>query len=569
MRSLLKMAKAPLLCFFALLIIIPWLAVKADLMTKTHSSVIIDEDSNISPTELKEKLSKYAPVELRANTRNLPASERKALAKLIEAATAIDELYWKQRSANGLNLREELAKSQSEYDRNLLHYLKINYGPFDKSDGEKPFIGKKPIPPGATFYPEDLTKNEFERYIESHPEIKEDFQKINTVIQRDGNKLVAVPFEKIYHTELERAAKALREAGALTKDVAFKNYLKLRADALLSGNFRDSDFSWIDVRDGYLDIVIGPIEVYDDSLIGLKASYEGSVLVRDRAASDKLKVFEKQMPNLQLSLPVPADLVPREAPTATPISIFQVAYASGAGNAGIKTVAASLPNDEVVIKEKGAKKLFYKNVMLAKFEKTLLPIAKEMLEPKLLSDVKDEAFFNNVLGHELAHTLGLKFVRKDGKDTDIAIRIAMKELYSTIEEAKADIVGLYSISFFAQKGLLTAEQEKQSYITYVAGTFRSIRFGSSDDHARGNIIQFNYLRNRGGITYDAKTGLYGIDIAKFRDGVKGLSELLLIAEGRGDFEGGAQIIDRYGKLDAETEKNLQRLANIPVDIEFR
>jgi hypothetical protein len=531
-------------------------------------SVKAQENKTFSSEEIKKSLAKYAPVAMQAPTRSLPVSERKALEKMIEAARALDILYWKQRSSHGLELLASLEKSSDLADKEALHYLKINYGPYDKSDGDKVFIGKKAMPPGATFYPENLTKEEFERYLTDHPEVKEEFQKVNTIIKREGDKLVAVAFEKIYQSELTKAAKALKEASELTKNANFKKYLKLRADALLSGNFQASDFAWIDVRDGFLDIVIGPIEVYDDSLIGLKASYEAMVLVRDVPASEKLKVFEEQMPNLQQNLPVSSELATKEKPTATPISIFDVAFAAGAGNAGVKTVAASLPNDEVVIKEKGAKKLFYKNIMLAKFQKTLLPIAKEMVDPKLIPFVTEEAFFNNVLGHELAHTLGLKFVRNQGKDTDTAIRIALKETYSSIEEAKADIVGIYAVTYLTKKGILTPQQEKQSFATYLAGTFRSIRFGSGDDHAKANIIQFNYMRERGAITYDEKTGLYGLDVDKFRDCVKNLSEFLLTIEGKGDYESARQTIDRQGKLDDKTEANLQRLSKIPVDIEF-
>ncbi|MBK7994027.1 MAG: Zn-dependent hydrolase [Blastocatellia bacterium] len=545
-----------LLCFWAVCLMISFFSVKAS------------ESKGLSHTELKILLAKYAPVPLQASIKALPVSEKKALEKMVEAARALDLLYWKQRSKHGLDLLASLEKSNSELEKDQLHYLKINYGPYDKSDGDKAFIGTKSMPSGATFYPEDLTKEEFERYLDKHPEVKEDFQKINTIIKREGDKLVAVPFEEIFHLELTKTANALREASRLTRNVAFKKYLDLRADALLSGTFRNSDFAWIDVRDGFLDIVIGPIEVYDDSLLGLKASYEAMVLVRDVAASEKLKVFEQKMDNLQQNLPVTTDLQPKEKPTATPISIFDVAYAAGASNVGVKTVAASLPNDEVVIKEKGAKKLFYKNIMLAKYEKILLPIAEEMVDPKLLPFITDEAFFNNVLGHELAHTLGLKFVRKEGKDTETAIRIALKDTYSSIEEAKADIVGIYAVSYLTKKGVLTPQQEKQSFATYLAGTFRSIRFGSGDDHARANIIQFNYLRERGAITYDEKTGLFGLDFDKFRASIRSLSEFLLTVEGRGDYESARQTLDRQGRLDKATEDNLKRLDKIPVDIEF-
>lgn len=544
------------LCFWVVCLMVCFLSVRAQ---EVHEA---------SNEEIKTLLSKYAPVAMQASTKALPISERKALEKMVEAARALDIIYWKQRSSHGLDLLAKLENSTNPEDKDKLHYLKINYGPFDKSDGDKAFIGKKSMPPGATFYPENLTKEEFERYLTAHPEVKDEFQKINTIIKREGDKLVAIPFEKVYQAELTKASQALKEASQLTKNVHFKKYLQLRADSLLSGDFRPSDFAWIDVRDGFLDIVIGPIEVYDDSLVGLKASYEAMVLVRDVPASEKLKVFEQQMANLQQNLPVAPELATKEKPTETPISIFDVAYAAGAGNAGVKTVAASLPNDEVVIKEKGAKKLFYKNIMLAKFQKILVPIAKEMVDPKLIPFVTEEAFFNNVLGHELAHTLGLKFVRSEGKDTDTAIRLALKDTYSSIEEAKADIVGIYAITYLTKKGVLTPQQEKQSFATYLAGTFRSIRFGSGDDHAKANIIQFNYMRERGAITYDEKTGLYGLDTNKFRECVKSLSEFLLTVEGKGDYEAARQTVDRQGKLDDKTEANLKKLNKIPVDIEF-
>ncbi len=549
--------KKIVICFWVICLIFSFFSVRASQKAR-----------EASPEEIKVLLAKYAPVVMQARTKALPISERKALEKMIEAARALDTVYWKQRSNHGLDLLSKLENSTTQEDKDRLHYLKINYGPYDKSDADKAFIGKESMPAGATFYPENLTKEEFERYLVAHPEVKDEFQKVNTIIKRDGDKLVTIPFEKVFQSELTKTAQALKQASLFTKNTNFKKYLQLRADALLSGDFRPSDFAWIDVRDGFLDIVIGPIEVYDDSLIGLKASYEAMVLVRDVPASEKLKVFEQQMPNLQQNLPVAPDLATKEKPTATPISIFDVAYAAGAANAGVKTVAASLPNDELVIKDKGAKKLFYKNIMLAKFEKILVPIAKEMVDPKLIPFVTEEAFFNNVLGHELAHTLGLKFVRSQGKDTDTAIRIALKDTYSSIEEAKADIVGIYAISYLTKKGILTPEQEKQSFATYLAGTFRSIRFGSGDDHARANIIQFNYLRERGAITYDEKTGLYGLDINKFREAVKGLSEFLLTIEGKGDYESARQTVDRQGKLDEKSETNLKKLNKLAVDIEL-
>lgn len=522
----------------------------------------------VSVKELKSKLDKYAQVPLKADTSHLPDSERQALGKLIEAARAIDEVYWKQRTPQGLALRESLARSRSAVDKLFLRYLKINYGPYDKSDEDRPFIGTQPFPAGGTFYPEDLKKEELESYIAAHPEVKEEFEKINTVIRRKGDELIAVPFEQLYRSELERAAIALRQAAALTGDASLKRFLELRAGALVLGNYRESDFAWIDVRSSPLDIIIGPIESYEDRLMGIKTSYECSVLVRDVEASNRLKVFEQEMALLQNKLPVPDDLQPREMETSTPIGIFQVAYAAGASNAGVKSIASSLPNDEVVIKEKGAKKLFYKNVILAKFNKILTPIARLMLDPSLLKQVSEEGFFNNVLGHELAHTLGLKFVRKDGKETDTSIRLALKETYSTIEEAKADIVGIYAIGHFRARGILSARQERECYASYLASTFRSVRFGSSDDHARANILQFNHLLRTGGIIYNAKTHKFGIDQDRFVEGVKTLSEKLLTIEGRGDYEAAKALIEQDGKLDARTEAALRRLSAIPVDVEF-
>lgn len=528
----------------------------------------LEAGDRISVKQLRAKLSKYAPVSLKVDTSHLPESERLALGKLIEAAQAIDEIYWKQRTHEGLTLRQQLSRSRSDVDRLFLRYLKINYGAYDKSDDDRPFIGSRPFPAGGTFYPEDLKREELDNYIAAHPEVKEEFEKINTAIRREGDRLVAVPFEQLYRVELERAALALRQAAALTTDNSLKRFLELRAGALALGNYRESDFAWIDVRNSLLDIIIGPIESYEDKLMGVKASYECSVLVRDIEASNRLKVFEQEMAILHNKLPVPDELQPEEIETSTPIGIFQVAYAAGASNAGIKSIASSLPNDEVVIKQKGAKKLFYKNVILAKFHKILQPIARLMVDPRLLDSVTEEGFFNNVLGHELAHTLGLKFVRRDGKETDTSIRLALKETYSTIEEAKADIVGIYSIRHFRNRGVLSARQEQECYASYLASTFRSIRFGSSDDHARANILQFNHLLRTGGITYNPKTRKFGLDQNKFVEGVRTLSNRLLTIEGTGDYAAAKALIEKDGRLDARTEAALKRLSHIPVDIEF-
>ncbi|MEK7798791.1 MAG: Zn-dependent hydrolase, partial [Acidobacteriota bacterium] len=379
---------------------------------------------------------------------------------------AVDEIYWKQMGRQALEARRALADAASPVERLYRDFLFINYGPFDiRRDNERfTAAGSSPGPrlPGAGFFPEDMTKDEFERRLQSFPELKEEFEKNNTLIRRVDGTLVAVPYEKIYIDHLAAASRALAEAAALVESPSLRRYLSLRSEALLRGDYYASDVAWLDVKANLLDVVIGPIETYDDLLLGLKASYEGAALVKDVKASGALEVYRQNLPGMAQALPVEAAFKTSNTGSGNVLEILNVVRFSGDFNAGIKTVAASLPNDERVLQEKGSKKQIYKNVLEAKFDAILLPIARILLPKKDQPLVTKEAFVTNVILHELSHTLGVDYVA--GKK-DLTVRRALLERYAAIEEAKADVVGIFDMQYLVAQEIFTDEEAQENRAT--------------------------------------------------------------------------------------------------------
>ncbi len=515
---------------------------------------------------IEERLRAYAPVHLRADTSVLDENQQKVLLKLVEAAKAIDPAFWHQSAHEALAVRAELEASKRPEDRTILEYVLINYGPFDRRFENERFYGKgSPKPPGAGFYPHDLTKEEFETYVESHPEVKASFEKLNTVIKRKGSELVAVPYEDEYRTHLQKASQALREASAYADNSSLKRYLKLRADALLSGDFYESDMAWMDLEDNLLDTVIGPIEVYEDQLMGLKASYEANVVVKDPARSAQLDVFKQYLNRLEHSLPMDEKYKRDSVGLGNKLEIVNVAYFAGDYNSGIKTIAASLPNDERVIRAKGAKKQIYQNVLGAKFRMILKPIAEILVDPEQVRWVAEDAFVTNTLMHEVSHTLGPVTVY--GQE-DRTVRKALEERYSRIEECKADIVGIHNSAYFRKVEVFGEDQVMSNYVTYLGGIFRSIRFGTESAHATGMAIQLNYLLQEGGIEYDPVAGTYRVNVEKFPAAVDALAHEILTIEAMGDYERAGEMIDTYGVLPDHVAAALEKLGDIPVDVRF-
>ena len=486
-------------------------------------------------------------------------NERQVVAKLIEASKQIDEIYWRQVSEENPAWRDALAKQGGPaYD-----YFVANKGPWDRLKDDEPFIGTMKKPAGAAFYPADITKEEFERYVAAHPAQKDELEGLFTVVRRDGTNLVTIPYSAFYKDYLDVAATKLREAAAITNDPTLKRFLTLRADAFATGDYRESDMAWMDLA-GNIEVVIGPYEVYEDNLFNYKASFESFVTVVDKPESAKLAAYAHALPDMERNLPEPEQYKNPNRGSESPIKVVQELYTAGDARRGVQTAAFNLPNDEVVREKKGSKKVLLKNVMDAKFRQSGKPIAMRVLDPSLTSLVSFDAFFNHVLFHELSHGLGPGFLTQpDGKRVEV--RIPLKELYSTIEECKADVLGVWNLIYAQQHGLVTAFDERQLLATYAGLMFRSTRFGVGEAHGRGTAIQWNWLRERGAVTPVAG-GKYTVDFAKSRDAVRDLATELLTIEATGDYARAKTLLDKYGKETPEMTAVNATLKDIPVDI---
>ena len=492
-------------------------------------------------------------------------NERQVVAKLIEASKLIDEIFWRQVSEENPDLRSRLQKqaSDSALDRTGYEYFLMNKGPWDRLKRDEPFVGTKAKPAGAAFYPEDITKEEFERYVAAHPEKKIELQWLFTIVRRDGTDLVAIPYSAFYRDFLEPAAARLREAAALTTNPSLRNFLNKRADAFLSDNYQDSDMAWMDLN-GPIEVVIGPYEVYEDNLFNYKASFESFVTVVDAAESAKLTAYAHALPDMERNLPEPEQYKNLDRGNESPIKVVQELYTAGDARSGVQTSAFNLPNDETVREKKGSKKVLLKNVMDSKFQQSGRPIALRVLDPSLLPFLSFDAYFNHILFHELSHGLGPGFLTQPGGER-VEVRIPLKNLYSTIEESKADVLGLWNILFALDRRMLTTFGERQLFATYAGLMFRSMRFGIDEAHGRGTALQWNWFRERGAIKPTAG-GKYIVDFARTRDAVRDLATELLTIEATGDFNRANALLEKYGKETPEMQSVIDALKDIPVDI---
>ena len=500
----------------------------------------------------------YADFTLTADLSSLSGDQRDMIKLLIDAAQIMDGLFWRQ--AYGDDYETWL---DSIGNADARRFAELNYGPWDRLDGDKPFIegiGAKPL--GANFYPADMSKEEFEQaYLPGK-------QGLYSIIRRDqdGN-LHLIPYHVAYAEELEAAATLLRQAAKLAASVEFANYLTLRAAALISDEYQGSDMYWMDVRDNKIDIVIGAIETYEDALFGYRAGYEAYVLIKDLAWSDRLSRFADFLPALQKGLPV-ADEYKWEVPgTDSDLNAYQVVYYAGHSNAGGKTIAINLPNDEEVQLSRGTRRLQLKNAMQAKFDKILEPIADVLIDESQRSHISFDAFFANTMFHEVAHGLGIKNTI-DGRGT---VREALLDVASSMEEGKADVLGLYMITELHKAGELGDVDLRDYYVTFMASVFRSIRFGASSAHGKANMVRFSFFLESGAFVRDVETGRYKVDFERMATAMTDLSKLLLTLQGDGDYEGARELIDTRGVIGAQLQADLDRLteANIPVDITFQ
>ena len=500
----------------------------------------------------------YAEFELTADLSHLSASQREMIGVLIEASRIMDDLFWRQA------FRDDYSGwLASIADGDARRFADLNYGPWDRLANDAPFIkGFGPKPLGANFYPADMSKEEFEAaYLPGK-------KGLYSLVRRDNaGELVLIPYHVAYRDELHRAAELLRDAAGLADDQQFATYLKLRAAALISDEFQTSDLFWMDVKTNEIDVVIGPIETYEDRLFGYRAAYESYVLIKDMEWSDRLSRFALFLPELQEGLPVPDEYKWETPGTDSDLNAYDVVYYAGHSNAGSKTIAINLPNDEEVQLEKGTRRLQLKNAMQAKFEKILLPIAETLIDETQRKHVTFDAFFSNTMFHEVAHGLGIKNTI-NGRGT---VRAALLDVASSMEEGKADVLGLYMVTELLKAGELGDVDVMDHYVTFMASIFRSIRFGAASAHGKANMVRFNFFKEQGAFVRDPETGTYRVDAERMTEAMTALSRLLLTLQGDGDYDGALELTSTKGVIGDQLQADLDRLtrAGIPVDITFR
>jgi hypothetical protein len=518
--------------------------------------------------ELAKKIARFAPTTLTASTARLSPGDRKALAKIIEAARLLDPLFLRQVWSGNDELHNKLQADKSVVGQQRLHYFLINDGPWSRLDNNEPFIEDVPRekPPQANFYPDDITKEEFNSWLAALPdEEKEKATGYFYTIRRDASgKLMTVSYAQEYGEFLAPAAKLLREAAALATNQSLKDFLSKRADAFLSNDYYASDVAWMDLKSP-IDVTIGPYETYEDELFGYKAAFEAYVTLTDAAESAKLQKFSQHLQELENNLPMEARYRNPKLGAASPMRVVNEVFASGEGNNGVQTAAFNLPNDERVVKEKGSARIMLKNVQDAKFNKVLIPITRVVLTTAQQRAVAFDSFFTHILMHELMHGLGPHNITVGGQAT--TVRLQLKELYSSIEEAKADVTGLWALQYLIDKGVIDKQMQRTLYTTYLASMFRSVRFGLTESHARGVAMQFNYFTDEGAVKFDAATGKFSADDAKMKEAVRKLTHELLTIEAEGSYDKAKAILDKYSLIRPEMKGALDRLLEVPVDIE--
>jgi hypothetical protein len=529
-------------------------------------------------TQLQTMSARFAPTPLRVDTSKLSDGDRQAVVKLIEAARILDHVFMQQYWSGDQGLYARLQKDNGPLGKARLHYFWINKSPWSIIDDYQAFVPGVPPRklPGANFYPEDMSKEQFEKWVGSLSEKEQaDAKGFFTVIRKkpgaDG-QFVAVPYSQEYKDDLTRAAALLREAANATGNESLKKFLNLRADAFLSDDYYASDMAWMDLNSP-VDVTIGPYETYNDEIFGYKAAFEAYVSLRDEEESNKFAVLAQHLQEIEDNLPVDPQYRNPRLGAAAPTVIVEQIFSSGDGAHGIATAAYNLPNDERVVNQKGSKRVMLRNIQEAKFRNVLLPIARRMLARDAMVDVNFESFFTHIVAHELMHGLGPHQIKIDGRDT--TPRQELKELYSAIEEAKADITGLFALQYMMEHAkamdlakVLPSDDaaQRQLYTTYLASMFRSLRFGLNDAHGKGMAIQFNFLTDHGAIALNSD-GTYRLDLEKFRKGVRDLDHDLLTIEAQGDYAAAKKLQDELGIIRPPLQKSFDRLKDIPTDIE--
>lgn len=508
-------------------------------------------------TDMQKKVDEYAEVELTSDISHLSDNQKEMLGYLFEAAQLMDGIFWQQAYGN----KEELLNSIS--DPAARKFVKINYGPWERLNDNKPFIeGFEEKPAGANFYPSDMTKEEFEA-LEAN-----DKTSLYTLVRRnEKGELYTIPYHQAFNKKTKKAVELIRKAAELAEDEGFKKYLTLRAQALETDEYYESDVAWMDMKSNDIDFIVGPIENYEDALFGYKAAHESFILIKDKEWSKKLDKFAAFLPQFQKDLPVPQEYKNETPGSDSDLGAYDAVYYAGDCNAGSKTIAINLPNDEQVRLDKGSRKLQLKNSMQAKFDQILVPISNIVIHPEQRKHVKFDAFFENTMFHEVAHGLGLGNTI-DGEQT---VREALKEYYTSIEEGKADILGLFIVDKLYKMGELTSGEVMDNYVTFMAGIFRSARFGIASSHGKANMMRFYFFQDKGAFFKDPETGTYRVDFEKMKAAMNELTEKILIIQGDGDFEQAKAWVEADGKIKEDLQKDLDKIneAGIPRDIIFK
>ena len=505
-----------------------------------------------------ERLARWKPVEMPFHSEGLSPRETQLVGKLVDACRLLNDVYWRQSDPDGLKLL-----TAPSTDPTVKRLLMIMGSRWDLLDENRPFIGTTPMPPGHELYPKDITRAQIEQYVQQHPAEKAAIYDPFTVVKRQGQRLATTPYHDSYKQFLDPMAKALRDAAAVTTDAAFAKFLRLRADALLSDHYYESDIAWLDEQDPRIDVIFAPYETYLDDLLGVKTSYGASILIRNEAESRKLAVYERYVPDMQDALPLDAADRPSKHGHLTPMEVMDAPYRAGDLRFGYQAVADNLPNDARIHQEKGTKKIFFKNFMDARVNYVILPIARKLMPAAQAAKASGDGYLAGTLLHEISHELGPSFSRVNGKQIDI--REAIGPAFSGLEESKADVVGMLNLQWLMDHAALPKDRSEEYYASYVAGLFRTLRFGTGEAHGRAEMMEFNYLLENHAVT--ASGGRYAVDYKRIPAVLAQLAKTLLTFEARGDRAGTESWFAKYDKMPAGLTTALAATNEIPVDIE--
>ena len=523
-----------------------------------------EQKTELEKPMLDEKIAQYAETEIKYDESLLDDNQKIVVQKLYEAAKVMDDLFLDQVYSKNKEIKEKLESSNNPEDKRVLEYFNINFGPFDRLDHDKPFYGNVTKPTGANFYPADMTKEEFEKFIVENPDLEKEFTSEFTVIRRVNDTLTAIPYTEYYKEQLSTVVNLLREASEFADNASLKKYLITRAEAFETNDYYESDFAWMDLKDHAIEVIIGPYEVYEDGMFNYKASFECFLTLVDPESSEKLKIFGKYLNDIESNLPIPDKHKNFDRGSDSPIVVVQEIFSAGDTKAGVQTLAFNLPNDERVRKAKGSKKVMLKNIHEAKFEKLLKPISEIVLDDSQTGYVTFDAFFNHTLMHEMSHGVGPGYIKVDGRETEV--KKELKETYSTLEECKADILGMFNNKFMIGIGVYPESFNEEMWVTFLAGTFRSIRFGINEAHGGGNAIIYNYLLEKGAYEYSAAHKKVKVNFEKIYPALRELANKVLMIQATGDYNGAKELIAKYAVESESMRELVNQLNELPVDI---